>query len=247
MHSGISYIEELKPLNIHTQREKLCSVPTSARNNFCVMGEALSLMLASEPLSTWFLNKIGTCFLSGAGTARRCNGFKLKEGRFRLDRRKRLCTARVVRPWHRLPREVVDAPSLETFQVKLDRALSNLIQLKTSLLMAGGLDRRTFTGPFQPKLFYDSMVLTSLKRCRNTLSARLVSIFTAVIVQERVHWSIFLKYNQPCYFPPSAKLLTICIKIKLQVLQKILNSLMAIAPLCRLPPRTMCCTSSVKI
>ena len=47
---------------------------------------------------------------------------------------------RVVKHWHRLPREVVDAPSLETFQVRLDGALSNLIELKMSLLMAGGLD-----------------------------------------------------------------------------------------------------------
>ncbi|KFV52258.1 hypothetical protein N328_09268, partial [Gavia stellata] len=34
---------------------------------------------------------------------------------------------RVVKHWHRLPREVVDAPSLETFKVRLDWALSNLI------------------------------------------------------------------------------------------------------------------------
>jgi len=38
-----------------------------------------------------------------------------------------------------LPREVVDAPSLETFKVWLDRALSNLIWLKMSLLMGGGV------------------------------------------------------------------------------------------------------------
>jgi len=38
-----------------------------------------------------------------------------------------------------LPREVVEAPSLETFNVRLDRALSNLIQLKMSLLTAEGL------------------------------------------------------------------------------------------------------------
>ncbi|KFM01641.1 hypothetical protein AS27_01219, partial [Aptenodytes forsteri] len=55
------------------------------------------------------------------------NGFKLKEGRFRLDIRKTFFTVRVVKHWQRLPREVVDAPSLETFKVRLDGALSNLV------------------------------------------------------------------------------------------------------------------------
>ena len=41
--------------------------------------------------------------------------------------------------WNRLPREVVEAPSLETLEARLDGALSNLIQLKMSLLTAGGL------------------------------------------------------------------------------------------------------------
>ncbi|KAK4832514.1 hypothetical protein QYF61_023579 [Mycteria americana] len=60
-------------------------------------------------------------------TGPRGNGFKLKEGRFRLDRRKKFFTMRVVRLWHRLPREVADAPSLETFKARLEGALSNLI------------------------------------------------------------------------------------------------------------------------
>ncbi|KFR05353.1 hypothetical protein Y956_05149, partial [Nipponia nippon] len=54
------------------------------------------------------------------------NGSKLKESRFRLDIRKKFFTMRVVKHWNRLPREVVDAPSLEMFKARLDGALSNL-------------------------------------------------------------------------------------------------------------------------
>ncbi|KFW05051.1 hypothetical protein N327_03209, partial [Fulmarus glacialis] len=55
------------------------------------------------------------------------NGFKLKQGRFRLDIRKKFLTMRVVRHWNRLPRAVVDAPSLEVFKARMDGALSNLV------------------------------------------------------------------------------------------------------------------------
>ncbi|KGL95543.1 hypothetical protein N301_01465, partial [Charadrius vociferus] len=55
------------------------------------------------------------------------NGFKLEEGRFRLIIRRKFFTLRVVRHWDRLPREVVDAPSLELFKARLDAALSNLV------------------------------------------------------------------------------------------------------------------------
>ena len=57
----------------------------------------------------------------------RDNGFQLRKGRFRRDISNKFFTMRVVKHWNRLPREVVDAPSLEAFKVSLDRALSNLI------------------------------------------------------------------------------------------------------------------------
>jgi len=44
-----------------------------------------------------------------------------------LDIRYKFFTMRVVKPWHRLPRVVGDAASLETFKARLDGALSNLI------------------------------------------------------------------------------------------------------------------------
>ena len=76
----------------------------------------------------------GACKKDGEGLfTRACsdrtrgNGLKLKEGRFQLDVRKKLFTVRVVRPWNRLPREAVDAPTLEVFKARLDGALSSQV------------------------------------------------------------------------------------------------------------------------
>jgi len=58
---------------------------------------------------------------------RSSNGFKIGEGIFRLDIKKNIFTMRVVGLWNLLPREVVDAPSPETFKVRLDGAPSNVV------------------------------------------------------------------------------------------------------------------------
>ena len=58
---------------------------------------------------------------------------------FRSDIRKNFFTLRVVKHWNTLSREVAGAPSLETLKAWLDRALSNLMYSKTSLLTAGRL------------------------------------------------------------------------------------------------------------
>jgi len=85
--------------------------------------------------------KEGDNFFSKACCDRtRTNGFKLRHDRFRVDIRKKFFTVRVVKHWNWLPREVLDAPSLETFKVRLYGALNNLILLKMSLLTAEGLD-----------------------------------------------------------------------------------------------------------
>ena len=53
------------------------------------------------------------------------NGFKVRQGRFRLDFRRKFFTQRVVTYWNRLLKEVMDAPSLEAF--KLDVAVGSLV------------------------------------------------------------------------------------------------------------------------
>jgi len=76
-------------------------------------------------------------------------------------------TQRVVRHWNRLPKEAVDAPSLEAFKARLDVALGSLVWWLATLHIAGGLKLHDHCGPFQHRPFYDFVIVFSkkLKMC----------------------------------------------------------------------------------
>ena len=78
--------------------------------------------------------------MSAVPSARtRGNGHKLKDRRVPLNIRKHFFTVRVTDHWHRLPREVVESPSLGILKSCLDMALGN--QLWVVLLEQVGWTR----------------------------------------------------------------------------------------------------------
>jgi len=57
----------------------------------------------------------------------RGSGLKLHHGRFRWDIWNNFSAERVVRHWNRLPREVVESPTLEVFKKHVDIALQEMV------------------------------------------------------------------------------------------------------------------------
>ena len=70
----------------------------------------------------------GARLCSGVPSDRtRGNGHKLKQRKLQLNTRKNFFPLRVTEPWPRLPRKVVESPSLEIFKTRLNKVLCSLL------------------------------------------------------------------------------------------------------------------------
>ena len=65
--------------------------------------------------------------------------------------------------WNRLPKVAVDVPSLDVFKARLDVALGSLVWWLETLHIAGGLKLDGHCDPFQPRPYYDSMILRQVR------------------------------------------------------------------------------------
>jgi len=84
----------------------------------------------------------------------------------------------------------VDAPSLKALKARLDVALGSLVWWLATLHIAGGLKLDDHCGPFQPRPFYDSMILLMSPCFLSGLKSGFIYIWKCTLTKQRVKRSV---------------------------------------------------------